>query len=202
MWGGVKVTVAPEALPLTTDDLRARLVLPLTGDPDQDAAEAMLLDVFQGQAVAMIEGPDGIGWAMSRQTWARTASGFSDLRGAFLLPGEPFGEVLSVEYLGADGVWADLDPAAFRVVDGLHPARLVPTGVWPSTSRGDGVVRVSYTVGPDAGVRPNAMLVAALSLMVGHYWENREAVVVGIQANEVPLGVDYILKRLSRVGAG
>jgi uncharacterized phiE125 gp8 family phage protein len=202
MWGGVKVTVAPTALPLTAEQIRARLVLPLTGDAIQDAADQVLLDDFQWQAVAMIDGPDGIGVAMRPQTWTRTADGFDDFRGAFLLPGAPLAAVVSVHYMGGDGVWIEMDATAFRVVDGLDLARIVAIDAWPTVAIGTGVVRVVYTMGVADGAPINPALIAALSLLTGHYWENREAVVIGTISSELPLGVESILRRHSRVGAG
>tara|TARA_R110000744_G_scaffold39955_3_gene90753 strand:+ start:87 stop:695 length:609 start_codon:yes stop_codon:yes gene_type:complete len=202
MWGGVKVTEAPTALPLTAEQIRARLVLPLTGDATQDATDQVLLDAFQWQAVAMIDGPDGIGVAMSRQTWTRTADGFDDFRGAFLLPGAPLADVVSVHYMGGDGIWVEMAAADFRVVDGLDLARIVAIKEWPTVAIGTGVVRVVYTMGAAPGAPINPAWIALLSLLAGHYWENREAVLVGISSAELPLGVESILRRHSRVGAG
>jgi hypothetical protein len=52
-------------------------------------------------------------------------------------------------------------------------------------------VRINYTAG-----KANNKANQAIKLMVANWFENREAVVVGTSASELPLAVDLIVKSL------
>jgi len=197
MWGRVKVSVPPAALPLTAAGLRIRLRVMVTGDDTDDAADEALLEDMCAAAVAEVDGPDGIGVAMMRQTWALSLDGFAPVIG---LPGAPVAAVVSVRYLDPAGVWQDLDAARYRVALGSDPARLVPIGLgWPAVLHGPDVVEILYALGADDAALVDQGLVTAVAMLAGHYWENREAVVVGGGAAvEVPLGVQRALNRHRR----
>ena len=196
-WGGVRVKEKPVALPLSADQLRARLNLLPTGDDDEDAADALLLADMCAAAVAEIDGPDGVGFAMMRQTWALSLDGFAPV---ITLPGAPITAVQAVRYLGADGAWVDLDPARYRVALGRDPVRLVPVGAgWPAVPSGPGVVEVLYELGADDPADLDRGLVTAVAMLTAHYFANREAVAIGGGAAvEVPLGVQRALDRVAR----
>lgn len=111
-----------------------------------------------------------------------------------------WGPVVSVEgidYLDAYGVAATLDIGAgdFRLVEGV-PALLLPPvdGSWPTAIEEPGSVTIRYTAGYGgsglnaAGDSPGD-LDAAVLMMVGHLYHNRETVVTGTIATEMPMGV-------------
>lgn len=99
-----------------------------------------------------------------------------------------------VHYLDAAGVEQEFLGA--RLVNGLQPARVfAPVGLsWPVTGDPPGI-RMTFTAGYDeaaAAGDPDAVprqLITALLLLVGHWFENHEAVVVGTSAVELPMGV-------------
>lgn len=189
MWARVKVKTAG-ALPLAAADLRARLRID-TGDEDG------LLGDFLAAAAAEIEGPDGAGVALMAQVWTLTLDGWG---GDILLPGWPVTGVSEIRYLDPDGGQQVLDhDAAFRLVSGKDPALLVRKygASLPALLAGPGVVEIDYTLGRSDPADADPGLVTALALIAGHYYENREATVMG-QMQELPLGARHILDRYRR----
>jgi uncharacterized phiE125 gp8 family phage protein len=117
-----------------------------------------------------------------------------DARGLSL----PHGPVVSVEgidIIGSDGVAETLTVAGgdFRVVAG-DPYILLPPldGSWPGTADQPGAVSVRYTAGygGSAGDAPGE-LDAAVLLMVGHLYLNREAARASA-SEEIPMGVQTL----------
>ncbi|WP_291732331.1 hypothetical protein [Leisingera sp. F5] len=189
MWASVTIKSAG-ALPLSVEDLRDRLRI-------DTAAEDGLLDAFLAAGASEIDGPDGAGVAMMAQTWTRSLDSWAH---EIVLPGWPVTGVSEIRYLDVDGNQQTLDhAAAFRAVLGRDPARLVrkPGAALPALLAGPGVVEVDYTLGKATAAEVDAGLVAALSLLAGHFYENREATASG-QVVEVPLGARHILDRFRR----
>lgn len=190
MWGSVKIKTKPAALPISLADMKLRLRV------DDDAQDALITDLIN-TAVGMIDGPDGIGVAIMSQTWTLALDCFSRV---IELPGGPITSVSAVRYLDAAGDWQTVDAATYRLVKSQEPARLVlATGqVWPACATGFGVVEVDYILGVADVVDAEPALVTAVALLVGNYFENREAVVVGVASGELPLGVRHILNARRR----
>jgi uncharacterized phiE125 gp8 family phage protein len=195
MWSGVQVTTppAPASLPIEIDVMKLRLRC------DEDEENTMITDMIR-QAVDRIDGPDGIGVAMMTQTWTRTLDAFSaEIR----LPGAPIQSVAEIRYMDSAGDWQTLAAATYRLCKSTHPWIVVPApgAQFPTTLRGRAVVEIDYVLGNALAADVPADLVAAVTLLVGHYFENREAVVTGSTATELPLGVERILARHARIGA-
>jgi uncharacterized phiE125 gp8 family phage protein len=191
MWAGV-VVKTPGALPLDAAGLRARLRI-------NTEAEDELLAAFLASAMSEIEGPDGWGIALMAQTWTQTLDGFSSI---ICLRGWPVTGIAEIRYMDPAGVWQTMDPDDYRLVSGTDPARLLPTSSffpWPDVMSGPGVVEIDYTLGKATPAEVNAALVTAMALLAGHYYENREAVIIGPSAAKLPLGVPHIKTRFSRV---
>lgn len=63
-----------------------------------------------------------------------------------------------------------------------------------------GVLQVTYWSGPAPGMKIAPQLRSAILLMVGHLYINREAVITGTIAEELPMGVDMLLASESVTG--
>ena len=195
MWDRVQVKTRG-ALPLDAAAMRARLRIDSTAEDD-------LLEDFLAAAASEIDGPDGVGVALMAQTWTLTLDAWPL---EIVLPGWPVTGVSVVRYLDADGAEQTLDHAAtLRLATSAGVARLLrkPGASLPQTLAQAAVVEVDYTLGRATAAEVDPGLVTALALLAGHYYENREGVVVGVAAAEVPLGVRHILDRFrrGRVGA-
>lgn len=197
MWGSVTVKVPPVSLPLDAAQLRARLRVDETGEDEIDNAENQMLEAFILSGVALVDGPQGSGLAMMRQTWTRIMDAFEPI---ILLPGSPVVGVAEVRYMDAAGDVRIIPPSDYRLVKGREPAQLVPTvgRSWPSCPSGPGVIEVDYELGAEDAADVPQDLITAVALNAGHLHENREAVAVGVSVAEIPLGVQYILSRHRR----
>lgn len=121
---------------------------------------------------------------------------FSGFSYGLRIPTAPVQAVTAVQYLDAAGVPQVVDPANYRVDQSGALARLIPaTGfAWPVTLNEPDTVYVTCEVGYGAASDVPAHFVVAMQLLVGHYYENREATLVGFSAEELPFGVKDILQ--------
>ncbi|MEH6727888.1 MAG: head-tail connector protein [Hyphomicrobiales bacterium] len=168
-------------------------------DFDDDDA---LLQGFELAAVALLDGWGGLlGRCLVSQTWRAGFAGWDALR---CMP-MPFGDTLSVAvtYFDADNVEQTVSGTLYSVVETEQGTVVRFTDSFTSptlySDRAD-PVRVAQTCGfatSDAVPKP---LVMAIKMMVAHWYENREAVVVGASAEEFPFGVAMLIAPYRRVG--
>ena len=123
------------------------------------------------------------------------------------LPRGPVRDIISVTYVDTEGYDTVLATDQYRLSTAGHIAMLRPAyGVtWPTDVRTDDEsVRVVYSAGYSTDSPPEAVpqaILQAMHLLIGHWFANREAVVVGTITAEVPLSVRYILSKY-RTGLG
>lgn len=120
---------------------------------------------------------------------------FTDRQGRSMLrlAWAPVVSVEGIDYLDADGVEATIteDDGEFRIVAGIPCLLLPPTdAAFPTTFDETGSLTVRYTAGYASGEVPD--LEMAVLMLGAHYYHNREAVVTGSTATELPLGVAAI----------
>lgn len=77
-----------------------------------------------------------------------------------------------------------------------RPARIAyKSTAWPSTKTGKpGAVRIRFEAGWDDRHDIPDHFKVAVKLLVGHWYKHREQVIVGAVANELPEGVDHIIR--------
>ena len=163
--------------------------------------ENTLIDALIAAARQHVEAVTGR--ALLTQTWDLVLPGFP-LSGVIELPKAPLQSVTSITYVDPDGVLRTLDPSQYLVQTpaGPHaaPGRITrpPNVAWPATeaSRLDAVmVRFVAGYGSSGADVPEAIR-QALLLLIGHWYENREAVsgaVGGAAMADVPFGAEALL---------
>lgn len=140
------------------------------------------------------------GRALLTQTWDLKLSGFPCE--CIDLPKPPVSAVSSVTYLDQAGVsqtWSSANyltdlPAGPKAA----PARITPAYavIWPPTYPVMNAVTVRFVCGyGSSGDRVPAALRQAMLLLIGHWYQAREAVVVGVGIGgiAVPLTVDALV---------
>lgn len=119
--------------------------------------------------------------------------------GEIEVPSPPLISVEKIEYLGSDGEMVLIDPDKYRVDELSEPGRIQPVGKWPQTPSGMyNAVQIIFKAGYEDNVPEN--ITHAILMMVKHFFDNPEAVVVsggGISVNEVPMGVQDLLNQES-----
>ena len=125
-------------------------------------------------------------WSTTPRTYRMTTDGVAY---ELDLPMGPVTSITSVSWLDEAGVVTALLAADYRLAWALSGRLEIVDGMIPD----DAVqLQVVYVAGPTA---PPAFVVPAVLLMVGHWYEHREAVDVrpGAGALEVPMGVRALL---------
>jgi len=167
---------------------RVKQHLGVSFDADDD-----LISIFLDAATAAVEGPTGIGIALRPATYRLTLDCWP--AGPIRLPLRPATGVTSITYKDTAGAIQTLDPATYSIdLDTGTVCRAINAS-WPSLANLPGAVTVTFTAG--FATIP-ADLKAAILLIVGHYYANREAVVGttgSITPKELPFGVEAIFSR-------
>jgi uncharacterized phiE125 gp8 family phage protein len=129
-----------------------------------------------------------------------------------LIPKPPLQSVTSIKYDDADGVEQTLGTLLYAVDNVSQPGWVVPSSEgWP-TSIWDGInsVRIRYVAGYDPGTdspidlaaNVPASIKAAMFLLLGQLYDQREDIVVGTIVNRLPSGNSEFLLRQHRVSLG
>jgi uncharacterized phiE125 gp8 family phage protein len=111
------------------------------------------------------------------------------------LPLAPVVSIVSVGYVGLDGAAQVLDPLAYRLY--AHPdepeVALDPAFALPDMRMQRGDVRMRVLAGHGPGHPLPRAVVQAMLLTVGHLYTNREDVVTGTIATQLPQGSQALL---------
>ena len=131
--------------------------------------------------------------SLCTQTWRQVLDGWPS--GPIQLSKGPILGITSVTYRDSDGATQTLSSSVYALLTGGRFA-LAYNQQWPTAALwGQEPFAITYTAGYGIAEAVPAPLKHALKLLVGHYYENREAVVVtqGITALAVPMAVDSLL---------
>jgi uncharacterized phiE125 gp8 family phage protein len=101
---------------------------------------------------------------------------------------------LEIKYIDDAGALQTLAPSLYQMSLGetgvIRPAY---GQVWPSTQPVMDAVQVAFHAGFEAADKVPPAIKAALLLTIGHLYANREATVIGVSAQELPLGARNLL---------
>lgn len=179
-------TTAPAEEPLTLGE--AKLHLRMDHDTD-DTLIAALIAAAREHAEAFCRRP-----FVSRM-YTATFSRFPERGRPLILPMPGVTTVSAVSYADQNNATVSMTGSDYRLVRGPthHTLELPPSvGTWPWTAlRGDAVT-VVYTAGYGYANDVPRGIRAAMLLLVGHLYENREAVSKDA-GSELPLGMQAIL---------
>lgn len=173
-------TVAPTDQPVDLSLLKDHLRI---SSVDQDN----VLPIYLDAAVAHVE--TYTGRPLMRQTWRLTLPGFYDR--TWLPYAAPLGAVTGVTYYDTANALQTLASSVYAVPADEEPAsvRLAYAQAWPSVYDREDAVSVTYTVGATAATDVPAPLRQAVLLLAGHFYENREAVLVSAISKEMEFTV-------------
>ena len=133
--------------------------------------------------------------ALLTQTWELTRAAFP-VDDAIPLPLAPLVSITAVRYVNGAGTTETMSDTLYSADLGSLPP-LVVRGygvIWPVTRTQRNAVAVEFVVGygPSAADVP-APIRAAMKLLIGHWYANREAVNVGNITTELPMAVAALL---------
>lgn len=174
----ISIKVPPAIEPVTIEEARAQCRV------DDDFEDAMI-SVYMKAARSRVE------TFLRRSLIERTLTyRLSCLSDPIRLRQGPVSEVLSVNYTGRDNQSHVLPADQYKLVRDREPPAIVERYgvVWPLTLDEPDVVAVDYVAGygDEADDIPADIRVAIL-LLIGHLYENREDVITGTTATELPI---------------
>lgn len=174
--GAVLVTPA-ESFPVTLAEAKSQCRVDGTDDDTY-------LNALIAAAAAHVE--KYTGRSLLEQTWRLTTSAFAD---EILLPYGPVQSVTTVAYYDTAGGDQTL-ATGWGLDNTVDPARIVKDtdASWPATQTRFDAVRITYVAGYAEAPAP---VKHAMLLLIGHWYEHREA--VGESMAELPMAVDALL---------
>lgn len=184
-WTKPVVTVEPAAEPISLALAKSHLRV-------TSSHEDTLIPTYIAAARDWIENYCGI--AIEERTVTFSAPKFEN---TMPMPIAPVQSISSVQYKDEDGNTQTLATSVYGYVatDSLSPRIvLLNDQEWPDTAIDPEAVTVTAVVGYDSAP---AALVSAMLLMIGHLFDNREAVSQGA-VTEVPFAVKALADRYNR----
>lgn len=187
----IETLAEPTELAVTLEE--AKLHLRVDHDEEDALIERLILaatedaEAFQGRS-------------LTTRTLRLHMDRFPTENGAIYLPYGPVQAVEEVAYIDAGGAKNVIASSHYAVDKVRSPSRIVPVAghTWPNASLlAIGAVSVTYTAGYGNGPEyVPANVKQAILLMVGHLYENREAVSADRAIpTELPMGVKYLLMK-------
>lgn len=189
-------TVAPVGVVVTLAEAKRHLGVDFA---DHDA----MIEGFVGAAAQLLDGWSGIlGRCLLTQTWRQDFDGFGC--DAIRLPLGPNVVVTSVTYRDvvdeAQALPGETWAGPYLDAIGAY-IKLAYGQAWPPTYCRDDAVSVTFTAGYGAdGSAVPLPIRQAILLLVGHWYENREAVNIGNITTALPFAVDALLAPYRRIG--
>ena len=187
----LKVITSPAIEPLSLAEAKLHLKVD-TGD--DDTLIASLITTARETAEVLT------GRALASQVLEYVLDGFPPESEMIYIPRPPLEELDNIKYRDYEGNETEWDASNYIVDADSMPARVTLAygkyfpdyTPYPAAS-----VRIRYTAGyrpggPDSLKIPG-QISQALKLLIGHFYENRESVVVGTVANKVPFSVEALL---------
>lgn len=159
---------------------------------DEDSYITFLIEA----ASSMIDGPFGyLGQAVVTQNWKIKFPG-NAVRGqsALSLPFGPVTNITSVKTFDGTTLSADLS-ADFELQGGRFTPSIAPKSgtSWPVLADRWNALQIEFVAGDTAAAVP-ARIKQAMAMVVAHWFNNREATVIGSISKEIEIGVLGLLQ--------
>lgn len=184
----LKEIVAPTSEPISMTTARLHLRLDTSGSPPSHPDDSLVSSLI---TAVRQNAEDYTGLKIAFGTYESKADSFKDFE--IGLQTWPVTAVSSVSYVDLEGNAQTLASSEYTLDTFTRPARLKATTTFPAAKE----VTIRFTAGFTDGQSPNPYpipkpLESAMLLMLGHLYDNREAVSMD-QSYERPLGATYLM---------
>ncbi|MCH7573608.1 MAG: phage head-tail connector protein [Candidatus Marinimicrobia bacterium] len=179
-------TSDPSVEPLSTSEAKDHLRV--TGSADDTYIASLI-------KVARFVFERDTGRALITQTWEQTMDRWPP-DSEILLAVNPVQSISSITYDDTDGNNQTVTAADYRVDTKSLPAMIVPSygNSWPSARTQSNSIKVTFVAGyGDAATDLDEDSIAAVRLLVGHYYLTREP--IGTIATKLPQTFDWIVDK-------
>lgn len=180
----LELLTPPATEPVTLAEVKTRLRI---DDATDDAGVTRLIASATKHAESITRR------AFVTQSWALTLDAFPC--GSISLPLPPLQTVDEISYIDSTGATVVL-PSTEYLVDKNGMIGMIHRAYqkqWPATRAQPMAVRIEFTAGYGAAGAVPSDLASALMLLVAHWDQNREPVVIGTIVSSVPLSVESLL---------
>lgn len=180
----LELLTPPVTEPVTLAEVKTRLRI---DDATDDAGVTRLIASATKHAESITRR------AFVTQSWALTLDAFPC--GSISLPLPPLQTVDEISYIDSTGATVVL-PSTEYLVDKNGMIGMIHRAYqkqWPATRAQPMAVRIEFTAGYGAAGAVPSDLASALMLLVAHWDQNREPVVIGTIVSSVPLSVESLL---------
>lgn len=183
---GLTLLSAPSTEPMSVDE--AKLHLRETSS-SQDSLILSLITAARQYAETFTRR------AIPKQSWRLSLDSFP-ADGRIRIPMPPLLAVSSVKYTDSAGAEQTLDPSKYLVDLASLPGKIDRAYgvIWPITRCQPNAVRIEFDCGysdSPAGIPEG--LKSAMKLLIGSWYENREAVNVGNIVTQIPMAAESLL---------
>lgn len=186
-----KKTTDAETEPITTAQAKTALNI-------DHADDDTLIDIYIAQARKKVESDTGRSFI--NQTWTLYADSFGEFEnGIIYLPRAPLSSVTTIKYYDTDNTQQTWSSDEYQADTAHEPGRVVTVSgySYPSTYDRLSAVEIAYVsgYGADRDNIPNCPgeMFSALYLQLGNLYENRESVVTGTIATQLPASYDELV---------
>jgi uncharacterized phiE125 gp8 family phage protein len=172
---------APETEPITLAQAKAHLRVEITDD--NDLIEALIVAARQLAEQRADRSMAEQGRRLILDHWPS---------GPLYLPRPPIISVDAITYTDTTGAETEIAAEAIRL-DGRGRVSPAPGYTWPAVALAPGGLVIDYTAGYTAEALP-ATDTTAMLLLIGHWYEHREAIIAtGAAPKELPFAVTALL---------
>lgn len=189
----LKLVTPPASYPISLAEAKEHLRV--QDDDDDDLISAMVEAATQSAEVFT-------GRAFIDQTWDYFLDALPTDGSVIQLPNPPLIEVAGLFYLDSADDELTFNEARYVVDDASAKARiaLANGGAWPTAATRMNAIRIRFRAGYLNPVSPEEAMVpgpikSAIKLTIGHLYANRESVVVGTTAVQLPFAAEWLLRQ-------
>lgn len=161
----------------------------------------LYIDGLIKAAAEYLDGPYGaVGKALVQQTWQIQSEPVIG-RCEWRFPIVPLISVTSISYFDADNAAQSISIDDVIIYKEEDRAWMVPNfdTTWPTMYRRDDAMTVTAQFGFGGASDVPQNIIHAAKLLVGHWYENRDATAVGVVPKEIDMGVKSLIG-VSRIG--
>ncbi len=187
---GLTLSSAPSVEPVATSEAKSQIRVD-TSDDDTLIGNYITASREHGEQMTRR--------AFITQTWVWKMDQFP-ANGVLYVPLPPLQSVTSVQYIDANGATQTWSTDDYDVDTSSQPGRIVPVynNSFPTTRNDTNAVTVTFVAGyGDAGSDVPEQLRVAMMQLVGHWYENREEVIVGSSVSRLPNVVETLFNLYS-----
>lgn len=129
-------------------------------------------------------------------TWDLYLDGFPSCYEPLYVPLAPLASVTSIVYTAPDGTSTTWASSNYIVSTSREPGQITPaySVAWPTVRSVTDAVRVRFVAGYGLAVSVPMALKQAMLLLIGHWFENREDVIIGTISKRIEMAVEALLE--------